>query len=337
MQGRDGARLSPREMLAAQHLARGANRHDLAQHMHVSLSTADKFIRALKDKLGVKGSGELIVTCAQLLGARQAPADSGLTEGIAKVEAGPQQPPPGALGAERFAQAATFPELFSALEATLAPMGVTAISYSHARIHPGQRVEHLGTRWNFPDGVQYDPAIPLEENFAVRHAFRSWEPFPLDLEALMASDIHPFLSEGIQRQNAIFRAAGLTRGIIYVLPGLGARDRLVCSVIFGGLGQGAFPEHVTKVMAGIYVALLNFRAAHIEISLAQQLPHPPSFELLNLLAEDVPLDEACARLDLGRRTGERLLADAKQASGVRNTAALIARHVTYRLSPTLVF
>ena len=331
--------LTDREADAAAILAEGGTRQDVSTRMNISLSTADKHIRALKEKLEVQHHGALTLACARFVANRQQPGASGNSAGVSKVsQAKLAAVVQGKTDiAAVFEAALTFPDLFAALEQTLRQFEVTAISYSHARLRSDSTILHLGTRWNFPDTVQYDPDIPLEENFAIRHAFKSWEPLPLDLEALMASDMHDFLPRGIQRQNEIFAAAGLLRGLIFVMPGLGADDRLICSTLFGGMTQDRFASQVDRLSGQIYRQLIVFRARHIEISQTRLDLSPVSRALLEKLADGASIELACVELGLSRRTGERLIADARAALKTPTNLSLMAQYTRKRLQPELTF
>lgn len=323
-------------------LSRGLSRSRIAEELGIAQSTVDKYLRQLRERFRAASHAELVMYAGQI-----APklATSRPTSGIrpnitARAMASGQDPasPNVPLSGSDFQGAETFDALFDKLIHKLTRWNVAWINYSHIRIGLDQRIEHVGGQWNFPTGVTYDWDIRAEENLAVQHAFRSWEPLPLDLEALLASPMAAMLPPKVAAQNTVFMNAGMVRGLIVVLPGMAADDRLFVSLIFDDtITSEVFAQHVAQYAPILTQSLMIYRGAHVALAQRINVLDTRQSDLVNLLIEGQNLDDACDQLDVSRRTGERSLAMAREKLGVTSNTALVARVLELRAHQRLPF
>lgn len=320
--------LTRREEEASAILAEGCGRAELAERLGVSVSAADKLVHALKAKLGAANRSELALRCRER---REA--------GPAKVttNAGLRVARPGAPGGTGFADADTIDELFARLVATLEPLGVTHVAYSHIRQSGAGPIEHLASRWTFPPEVTFDMSIPPDENLAFKHAVTSWEPVPLDLEAMMASDIYSYVPEPIRRQNDVFVAAGLVRGITFALPGLGLDDRLVLSMLLRDAGAARFAAFLRDDAERAHLIALTFRHAHVALARPHLALNEREHAVLGHLADGMSIDEAAEALGISRRAADRVLEGARAATGRSHNTGAVGAWLRDRAEPHLPF
>lgn len=323
--------LTPRELEAARLIANGANRASLSETMAISLSTVDKLLRALKTKLDVHTQTELVVAASDYL--RNHPGKGGLTTGVLSARPRPTKTPP---DAPAFDKTETIDALFEALHTALHPFGITHITCSRIRKRDMGGIEHMATRWSFPEGIGFDRSISPEENLAFKHAIANWAPAPLDLEAILASDFYSLIPENIRAQNEVYCAAGLVRGITYTLPGCTLSERLVISVLLQHISRAAFGQILESKMTEIGSVLLAFRNALMGFAVPTVRLHPREEALMQHLAGGAAsLDEAADALGISRRAVDRLLASVRTAFGSpTNLAAMAAWHEN-RNSPAL--
>ncbi|MER0240257.1 hypothetical protein [Fulvimarina sp. MAC8] len=334
--------LTQRERQAAAILGQGRGRAGLMEALAITQSSADKYIRSLKDKLGGNTLAELTLLCSRLT--RPEPRSPAAPLGMAIELAAPPSAADGETGGEPhpvtsadLAGLATFPELFDRFAALIPRFSARYLVWSHLRLEDDRTIRHFATRWNFPPNVEYDMSLPIEQNFAARHAFSSWDPLPLDIELVADSEMSVMLPEAVLRQNRTFIEAGMVRGIIFVLPGLECRDRIVSSVLFDGIDRAAFPAHVIRVQPALYQSVMALRNAHVALTPASAPLSPNSAAILRLLQEDVPMDEICETLGIGRRSADRYLSEARETFGVATNIALMARFVDHERGRILPF
>lgn len=322
--------LTAREKEAAQLIAEGANRADIARRTAVSVSTVDKRIRSLKTKLGARGQIDLVIRCRDMVlaGGENAPL---MRDPIA------YQRDVAAPSVARFADAEDIEALFAALLEVLAGLGVTHAAYSHVRKVGDEPIIHIATRWSFPPDVGFDMSIPPDENLAFRYAMQNWSPAPLDLEAMRAAEFYDLVPEAIRAQNAVFEKAGLVRGLTYPLPGLTHEDRLVLSVLWQHVSAPRFQRHVAEDADTIHLVLLAFRSAHVGLARPRVALQPREMRMLREISEGAAPEEAAASLGLSRRAGDRLLASVRDAYGVPSNAAAVASYLQDRWMPVLPF
>ena len=320
--------LTRREEEASAVLAEGCGRTELAERLSVSVSAADKLVRSLRAKLGASNRAELALRCRERMEGKR-PARP-MANGVANA-----RPDPAPNG--NFTDAATIDALFARLLAALEPLGVTHIAYSHIRQGRDGTIEHLASRWSFPPDVTFDLSIPADENLAFKHAMAHWEPAPLDLEAMMASEFYDFVPGPIRRQNDVFVAAGLVRGVTFTLPGLGVADRLVLSVLLRHADAERFAAFVEREMERAHAILTAFRHAHVGLARRRLALADREIAMLGALADGLSIDAAAAALGISRRAADRALEGARLATGRGHNAGAVAAWLRDEAEPVLPF
>ncbi|MGR3491984.1 MAG: LuxR C-terminal-related transcriptional regulator [Shimia sp.] len=324
-------KLTQREMEVGHCVAEGLGRQTIADRLNVSLSSIDKHLRVLKDKFEAANHADLALRLGAYLAGDGAPTTGALDR--KPSDTAPAEAPP-----LPYEEAATFEALFPRMAPRLRPFGITHVTYSHIRLGPDPGgITHLNTRWNFPPQVAFDFSIPPAENFAFKHAAQSWAPAPLDLSALMASEIYDFLPQNIREQNDAFVAAGLVRGVTYVLPAIAPTDRLVVSVLLQDVSASDFAQFLAAQLPAVQVALMDFRHAHVALARPTiELP-PDVAAALAHLGDGRSSDEIGGAMGISRRAVDRLLQTAREALAASTNAGALATWLRDRLSPDLPF
>lgn len=319
--------LTHREREAAALLARGQGRRELAEALAISVSGADKLVRSLKVKLGAANRGDLALRCREIVEDR--PSGTPLEQRVRTV------PEAGAEGA--FHEAWDIDDLFARLIGALEPLGITHVVYSHIRRDSDGGIAHLATRWSFPPDVTFDYTIPAEQNLAFRHAMENWAPAPLDLEAMAASDLYDHVPEAIRRQNEIFLAAGMVRGVTFALPGLTVHDRLVLSTLMRYASAPRFQDFLRLGLDRASVIITAFRNAHVGLARPRIALEAREREAVIALSEGLSGDTVAARLGVSRRAADRILAEARKALGSPTNAGAVAAFLRAEAEPPLPF
>ena len=321
--------LTERERQIVTLIGTGEGRGGIAERLGLSLSTVDKHLRGLRDKLGATSQTDLAVKAAALA------AD---TERLPRTPTGHDLrslKPEGAPPTPGFTGIGDFETLFAALHAALAPFGITHVVYSLIALD-GAAIRHVSTRWSFPEEIRFDLSIPAEENPAFLHAARSWSPAPLDLEAMAASDLYAYVPAAVRAQNDHFIAAGMARGITFVLPGCAPAERLVLSTLM----RHASPEALARAVGAIdamHGILMQFRHAHVALAVPRFALEPRAEAVMQGLAEGLSPDAVAARHGISRRAVDRALAEARAIVGAETTTGAVALWQADRMRPDLPF
>lgn len=326
--------LTNRENDVALLVSKGADRNLIAHELSISLSTVDKLVRSLKTKLGAANQSELVIKSAHHIEAGNKIPDEH-TIGTLRVHDNEQgqehERPPG------FADAKDFDGLFSLLHDQLAPFGITHIVHSHIGINQFGAIEHFHTRWSMPAHLQFDNSIPPNENLAYRHAMTNWEPAPLDLEMMVASEFYDFVPENIRKQNDIFIQEGLIRGVTITTPGLNHQQRLVTSLIMQNAPPEALGTLVQKNMSDIHFIVSAFRNAHVGLATTENAIGAKQKALLEQLIEGHAINEAATHCDISRRAADRYLSEVRDTFNVRTNIAAIAAYLSAKSAMQLPF
>lgn len=320
--------LTRREAEASAVLAEGCGRAELAERLSVSVSAADKLVRSLKMKMGAGNRSELALRCRER--AEGAHLHTPMRERIATV-------PNRARSGGNFSDAKTIDDLFGRLLAALRPFGVTDVAYSHIRRDNNGVIEHLASRWSFPPEVTFDYSIPANENPAFKSAMSDWTPMPLDLEAMMASDFYSYVPNAIRRQNDVFVAAGMVRGVTFALPGLSVRDRLVLSALLRHADPQRFGRFLEGDLGRVQILVTAFRNAHVDMAKPRLSLTEREATTLRHLAEGRSIDEAAEAQGISRRAADRALEGARSATGRAHNAGAVAAWLQDRAEPALPF
>ena len=319
--------LTNREREAAAILAEGCGRTELADRLAVSLSAADKLVRSLKTKLDAPNVAGLALRCRELIEAERQPGP--IEERVNQApEAGDAGP---------FSDARTIEELFARLIAALEPLGITHVVYSHIRRREGEPIEHIASRWSFPASIPFDYDIPADHNPAFQRAMAGWAPTPLDLEAMAASEHYALVPEPIRRQNDVFIEAGMARGVVFVLPGLGLADRLMLSTLLRHASVERFAAFVSEGVDQAHAILMAFRHAHLALARPRVELSEREGGLVAALAAGRTMDEAAAAVGVSRRGADRALAALREATGSATNIGAVAAILRDRAEPTLPF
>lgn len=328
--------LTQRQENVARLVSKGASRTTISEQLGVSVSSVDKTIRILKTKLNASNQMELVVRCARHF----QNADnrmSGPMAGRLDRHSPDQSDAIGSIG-PAFSGVETFDDLFAAFMTQLSPFGITHITYSHIR-HDAEtgKIDHLGSRWSFPEEVTFDMSIPAEDNFALKHAVNSWLPAPLDLEELIQSELYSYLPENIRRQNEIFCAAGLCRGVTLVLPGRVHAERLVLSVLLQHATRLRFEAFLNENLVNVQVIAMQFRNVHISLGKSGAALSRDEKAAIDKLADGQSVMEIADEMKVSRRAVDRLLSQVRTAYQARTNSAAVAAHVRCKLVPELPF
>lgn len=327
--------LTQRQEEVARLMANGLNRSLIAETLGISVSSVDKSIRILKIKFGAANQIELGLRCSQYVAQTDDVLPRATTGPLRRADT-PDARASGELP-ESFAAAPDFNTLFQALLTQLRPMGVTHATYSQIQKVGDRGIKHIATHWSFPKDVTFDMSIPPEENLAFKHALTNWDPMPLDLEELSRSNLYDFLPANIQRQNDVFRAAGLSRGVTYVLPGGHAAERLVLSVLFQNASQDTFNAFIADHLKPVHALLLQFRNAHFDMAKPTIRLARDDVTIMEHLCEGKPVSEIADLLGTSRRALDRTLVRLRAAFGVTTNAAAASAFTQDRLAPRLPF
>ncbi|WP_373355945.1 LuxR C-terminal-related transcriptional regulator [Pseudoroseicyclus sp. CXY001] len=296
----DRADITARQRAVLTLLAEGAGRQEIAERLGISVVTVDRHLADLRRKLGQSTTLRL-ASHARNMDLRPPLAESSR--------------PSAPLGSQRDEPESALTRIFDDFLTRLAPFGIRDFAWSQLGLTPSGRVEHMGSHVRFPPGVDYDISIPNDANLAVNHVATSWEPLVLDLEAWTRSPHYDPPPE-VREMDRVFLRAGLARGVVMALPGTSEADRLMCAMIYRGIGEEAFAARIESDIPQLHYEAMRLRHRHLEL---RQGSAGRAEEIVQLLAAGLSLDVAAAELGISRRAADRALAGA-QATGGYQTA-----------------
>lgn len=307
----------------------GAHRAEIARRLGLSLSSVDKKLAALKAELGHSNRVGLALACARLLEEKSVLGATQHTGGMIMLSPAylmadlRPEVAPAAIRLSELVDCSDFPALFDRMAALLARFGVRGLTVSHLEQSRTGQLVHKASRSNIHGHVPYDVSLPVEANPTFRHAFESWDPLPIDLEALIASPAFEQMPPIAQAQTLEHIRAGFVRGIVFPIPALFPRDRLVVSLVFDGIKGDDFPYFTQHYGPHLAASVMAFRNAHVELAKSSRLAEGQVISVLLDLADDLTIEDSAKRNGLSVRSVQRLLSDLRHKHRVKSNIALV--------------